>query len=70
MNHNSQLTRLESTLKSYMDFMPYCPRSHVLKLSSEIVRISEKIEIINRMTLLEFNRQVDEYFDTKPCKLN
>jgi len=70
MNHIRQLNRLEIRLKSYLNFMPYCPRDSFLKLSNEIVKISDRIDIINRMSLSESLEEVTSYYDTKQSKIN
>lgn len=44
MNHITQRNRLEVKLKSYIDFMPYCPRDCIVKLSHEIIKTIERIE--------------------------
>lgn len=50
--------------------MPYCPRDSFLKLSNEIVKISDRIDIINRMSLSESLEEVTSYYDTKQSKIN
>jgi hypothetical protein len=70
MNYISQRNRLEMQLQNYIKFTEYCPRNSFLKLSMEMVRITERIEILNRMTLSELTKQVPEYYDTKHSKIN
>lgn len=70
MNHISQRNRLEARLKSYMDFTPYCPRDSFLKLSNEMVKISERLDKIKCMSLDELVKEVPSYYDTKQSKLN
>ncbi len=70
MNAITQRNRLEIQLQNYINFTPYCPRESFLKLSIEMVRITEKIEILNRMNLSESLKQVPDYFDTKNSKIN
>jgi hypothetical protein len=70
MNAITQRNRLEITLKSYMEFAPYCPRDSYLKLSNEMVRISERLEKIKCMTLSELTKQIPEYLDTKNSIIN
>lgn len=70
MNYISQRNRLEMQLQSYIKFTEFCPRDSFLKLSMEMVRITERIEILNRMPLSELTKQVSEYLDTKNSKIN
>lgn len=70
MNHISQLNKIEIRLRSYIDFMPYCPRDSFLKLSNEIVKINNRIDIINRMSLSESLQEVISDYDTKQSKIN
>lgn len=70
MNHITQRNRLEIRLKSYMDFMPYCPRDSFLKLANEMVIINNKIDQIKYMSLDDLIKPVDQYYDKKQSKIN
>jgi hypothetical protein len=70
MNHISQRNRLEARLKSYMDFTPYCPRDSFLKLSNEMVKITERLDKIKCMSLDELMKPIDFQFETKQSRVN
>ena len=70
MNHISQRNKLEARLKSYMDFMPFCPRDSIVKLSNEMVRINNRLDNIKCMSLSELVKEVPSYYDTKQSKSN
>ena len=70
MNSITHRNRLESQLKSSIEYLPYAPRDSFLKLSNEITRILERIEVLKRMTLDQLTKDVDTYYDTKNSKIN
>jgi hypothetical protein len=70
MNSITHRNRLESQLKSYIEYLPYAPRDSFLKIANEITRILERIEVLKRMTLDQLTKDVDTYYDTKKSKIN
>ena len=70
MNHITQLNRLSERLKSYKDFMPYCPNSKVHKLSLEMNKIVSRIEKLNQLDFTEMVQEVHIDFEVKQSKLN
>lgn len=70
MNAITQRNRLDATLKSYMDFMPFCPRDSFLKLSNEMVKINSRLEAIKCMTLKELMAPVEFQYEMKQSRVN
>lgn len=72
MNYITHLKKLELEQKNYIDFLSFCCVDHFLKikLAYEIVRLSEKIAIINRMTIQDLKKEVIIYQETKQSKMN
>lgn len=70
MNAITQRNRLDATLKSYMDFMPFCPRDSFLKLSNEMVKINSRLEAIKCMTLKELMTPVEFQYETANSRVN
>lgn len=70
MNAITQRNRLEITLKSLMDFAPFCDKDSFLKLSTEMVSISTRLEKIKTMTLSELSKPITFIIETKQSKIN
>ena len=70
MNAITQRNRLDAQLKSYMDFMPNCPRDSFVKLSEEMVKIKTRLDQIKCMTLKELMAPVETQFETKQSRVN
>ena len=70
MNAITQRNRLESQLKSYKDFVPFCPADGLLKLMSEMARIYLRIEKLREYSEGELSQEVPFYFETKQSKTN
>lgn len=70
MNAITQRNKLDAQLKSYMDFMPFCPRDSFLKLSNEMIKINNRLDKIKCMGLKELMAPVDYQFETKQSKVN
>lgn len=70
MNAITQRNRLESQLKSYKDFVPFCPADGLLKLMGEMARIYLRIEKLREYSEGELYQEVPFYFETKQSKTN
>jgi len=70
MNAITQRNRLDATIKSYMHFMPFCPRDSFIKLSNEMIKISERLEAIKCMGAKELMAPVEVQYDTKQSRAN
>jgi len=70
MNYITLLNKTEQQQKSYIDFLPYCPRDSFLKLAYELVRLSEKIEILKRMSIYDSREEVITYEEKKQSRIN
>ncbi|EJL66276.1 hypothetical protein [Flavobacterium sp. CF136] len=70
MNHISQRNRLEIQLKSYRDFMPFCPPDSFPKLVNEMMKIHCRLEKIKEFTLDKLVEEVQFHYDTVQSKSN
>ena len=70
MNAITQRNRLESQLKSYKDFVPFCPADGLLKLIGEMTKIIQRIDKIKELEIDELVKEVPFYFDIKQSKAN
>jgi len=70
MNYATLLGKTEQQQKSYIDFLPYAPRDSFLKISYELVRLSEKIEILKRMSVADSRQEVITYEVEKNSRIN
>jgi len=70
MNAITQRNRLESQLKSYKDFVPFCQADGLLKLMGEMTKIIHRIDKIKELTVDELVNEVPFYFEIKQSKTN
>lgn len=70
MNAITQRNRLESQLKSYKDFVPFCQSDGLLKLMGEMTKIIHRIDKIKELTVDELVNEVPFYFEIKQSKTN
>ena len=70
MNAITQRNRLDATLKSYMHFMPICPRDSFVKLSNEMVKISNRLETIKCMGAKDLMAPVEFQYETVQSRAN
>ena len=70
MNNITNRKRLQDQLEKYQDYLPYCKRESQLKLIAEILKLSQKITVIGSWNLEKLQEQTDDYFITKPSKIN
>lgn len=70
MNHINLRNKLDAQISSYIEYQKIATRSQSIKLSKEIARLSEKIELIDMMPYPVQKRQVDFTTEHKQSKLN
>lgn len=70
MNHINLKNKIDAQISSYIDYQKTTTRSKSIKLSKEIARLSEKIELIDMMPYPVQKRQIDFKTEHKESKLN
>lgn len=70
MNAITQRNKLEVQLKSYKDFVPFCPADGLLKLMSEMARIYLRIEKLKEYSESQLSQEVSFYYERKQSKSN
>lgn len=70
MNHLNLRSKIDSQISSYIEYQKTTTRSKSIKLSKEIARLSEKIELIDMMPYPIQKRQIDFTIEHKPSKIN
>ena len=70
MNATTQRNKLEVQLKSYQDFVPFCPADGLIKLMGEMAQIYFRIEKLKEYSDSQLLQEVPFYFETKQSKTN
>lgn len=70
MNHITQRNWLEQQLKSYKDFVPFCPNDSLPQLLEEMNKIHSRIEKIKELDFDKLLVNVPFYYETKQSKVN
>lgn len=70
MNHIKQCGFLKSQLKSYKDFMPFCPDETLPKLVEEILKLHHRIEKIKQLKYSQLLEEVHHHFEMRESKSN
>ena len=70
MNATTQRNKLEAQLKSFKDFVPFCPDDYLLKLMGEMAKIHFRIEKIKEYSTNKLAEDIAFYFETKQSKTN
>ena len=70
MTNTNQRNALDKQISGYVGFLKIATRSQAIKLSKEIVKLSNRISVIEEMGWLEQRKEVPTYFETKQSKLN
>lgn len=70
MNQITQLNNLQTRIKLYKDFMPFCPPSKVIRLCNEIIKLQNRVDVLNQKSFDELLKKVEIYYETKQSKIN
>jgi len=70
LNHINQRNKLDAQISSYIDFQKTATRSQSIKLSKEIAKLSQTIELIDMMPYPIQKRQIDFRTEHKHSKIN
>jgi len=70
MNNIHQRNFFDKQISNYVAFLKIATRSQAIKISKEIVKLSNRISVIEDMGWLEQKKEVPTYFETKQSKLN
>lgn len=70
MNHINQRNKLDIQISSYVSFLKIATRSQSIKLCREIVKLSDRIAIIDDMGYLDQRKEVAFSEETKQSKMN
>lgn len=70
MNHITQMNRLEKQLKSFKDYVPYCPNDSLQKLTAEMQKTLNRITAIRSMRVDKMVQEVVVFYETKQSKSN
>jgi len=70
MNHISQRNLLEVQLKSFKDFVPFCPNDSLQPLLQEIAKIHDRLEKIREFTIEQLVEEVHYHYETRQSKSN
>ena len=70
MNNIHQRNFFDKQISNYVAFLKIATRSQAIKISKEIVKLSNRISVIEDMGWLEQKKEVPTYIETKQSKLN
>jgi len=70
MNHVTQRNKLDKQISSYVGFLKIANRGQSLKLCREIIKLQDRIDLIDMMPYPNQIKKLDEHFETKQSKLN
>lgn len=70
MNHINQRNKLDIQISSYVGFLKIATRSQSIKLCREIIKLSDRIAIIDDMGYLDQRKEVAFSEETKQSKMN
>lgn len=70
MNHITQLNNLQTRIKLYKDFMPFCPPSKVIKFCNEIIKLQNRVDVLSQKSFDELLKKVEIHYETKQSKIN
>ena len=70
MTNANQRNLFDRQISSYVAFLKIATRSQAIKLSKEIVKLSNRISVIDDMGWLDQKKEVPTYYETKQSKLN
>jgi len=70
MNNIHQRNFFDKQISSYVAFLKIATRSQAIKISKEIVKLSNRISVIEDMGWLEQKKEVPAYYETKQSKMN
>ena len=70
MTNANQRNLFDRQISSYVAFLKIATRSQAIKLSKEIVKLSNRISLIDDMGWLDQKKEVPTYYETKQSKLN
>lgn len=50
--------------------MPFCPPSKVIRLCNEIIKLQNRVDVLNQKSFDELLKKVEFYYETKQSKIN
>lgn len=70
MTNTNQRNLFDRQISSYVAFLKIATRSQAIKISKEIVKLSNRISVIEDMGWLDQKKEVPTYYETKQSKMN
>lgn len=70
MNHVTQLNKLLQQIRLYKMYLSICPDHKISALCIEILKLQNRVEILNQMQADELRKQVLIQYETKQSKMN
>lgn len=70
INHIEQRQELENLLELYKAYVPFLIGYRIKKLTLEMIKISDRLELLNEMKFDELLKPIAYDYDTKQSKIN